>query len=221
MDAVTSAIAAPNTARSATKSSSGLSSDFETFLVMLTTQMQNQDPLNPMESSDFAVQLATFSGVEQQVKTNDLLSGLGTQIDVMNLGQLAGWVGMEARSSAPVRFEGSPLTLFPTVPNTADRAELIVSDDSGKVIQRLDFNPGSQEITWAGVDDAGVPLPDGTYQFVVQPFAGGALLDMQAVEAFSMIKEVRTDGDEIGLILQGDIEQSAQSITALRTPEAP
>ena len=221
MDAVSSAIAAPNTAKSATESSSGLSSDFETFLVMLTTQMQNQDTLNPMESSDFAVQLATFSGVEQQVKTNDLLSGLGTQIDVMNLGQLAGWVGMEARSSAPVRFEGAPLTLFPTVPNTADRAELIVSDGSGKVIQRLDFNPGSQEIAWAGVDDAGAPLPDGTYQFVVQPFAGGALLDMQAVEAFSMIKEVRTDGDEIGLILHGDIEQSAQSITALRTPEAP
>ena len=44
-----------------------ISSDFQTFLTMLTTQLQNQDPLNPVESSDFAVQLATFSGVEQQV----------------------------------------------------------------------------------------------------------------------------------------------------------
>ena len=50
-----------------------ISSDFETFLRMLTVQMQNQDPLNPIQSSDFAVQLATFSGVEQQVRTNDLL----------------------------------------------------------------------------------------------------------------------------------------------------
>ena len=41
------------------------SSDFETFLKMLTVQMQNQDPLNPVESTDYAVQLATFSGVEQ------------------------------------------------------------------------------------------------------------------------------------------------------------
>ena len=42
--------------------------DFQTFLKMLTTQIKNQDPLNPMEGSDFAVQLATFSGVEQQVQ---------------------------------------------------------------------------------------------------------------------------------------------------------
>jgi flagellar basal-body rod modification protein FlgD len=50
-----------------------ISSDFETFLKMLTVQMQNQDPLNPVDSSDYATQLATFSGVEQQVQTNDLL----------------------------------------------------------------------------------------------------------------------------------------------------
>jgi hypothetical protein len=53
-----------------------LGSDFETFLKMLTTQMKNQDPLNPVESSEYAVQLATFSSVEQQVLTNDLLTRL-------------------------------------------------------------------------------------------------------------------------------------------------
>ena len=47
-----------------------LSSDFETFLKMLTVQLENQDPLNPVDSADYAVQLATFSGVEQQVQTN-------------------------------------------------------------------------------------------------------------------------------------------------------
>jgi flagellar basal-body rod modification protein FlgD len=74
-----------------------ISSDFETFLLMLTTQMQNQDPLNPIESADFAVQLATFSGVEQQVKTNDLLQSLAQQMGIMGMSQLAGWVGMEAQ----------------------------------------------------------------------------------------------------------------------------
>ena len=51
-----------------------ISSDFETFLKMLTVQMENQDPLNPTDSSEYAMQLATFSGVEQQVLTNDLLN---------------------------------------------------------------------------------------------------------------------------------------------------
>ena len=48
------------------------------FLKLLTTQMQNQDPLNPIDSTDYAAQLATFSGVEQQVRTNSLLADLGT-----------------------------------------------------------------------------------------------------------------------------------------------
>ena len=71
-----------------------LSSDFETFLKMLTVQMENQDPLNPVESTEFATQLATFSGVEQQVQTNDLLKSLGAQLGAMNVSQLSGWVGM-------------------------------------------------------------------------------------------------------------------------------
>ena len=77
-----------------------ISSDFQTFLRMMTAQMQNQDPLNPMEASDFAVQLATFSGVEQQVRSNDLLAGLSDQMSLMGVSQLAGWVGMEARTGA-------------------------------------------------------------------------------------------------------------------------
>ena len=56
-----------------------ITSDFDTFLQMLTAQMKNQDPLNPIESADFATQLATFSSVEQAVLTNDLLRGLMSQ----------------------------------------------------------------------------------------------------------------------------------------------
>lgn len=67
-------VSAP-TAQQAT-SKKEISSDFETFLRMLTVQMQNQDPLDPVDSSDYAVQLATFSNVERQVQTNDLLREL-------------------------------------------------------------------------------------------------------------------------------------------------
>ena len=59
-----------------TTPSGQISSDFETFLKMLTVQMKNQDPLNPVESTDYATQLATFSGVEQAVLTNDLLKSV-------------------------------------------------------------------------------------------------------------------------------------------------
>lgn len=59
---------------------------FEVFLKMLTTQIKNQDPLNPMENTEFAVQLATFTGVEQQVQTNLLLTQL---LQVANGGERA------------------------------------------------------------------------------------------------------------------------------------
>ncbi len=69
MTTITPAIAPNSTltglnANPKNESSSNISADFETFLKMLTVQMQNQDPLNPVDSSDYATQLATFSGVE-------------------------------------------------------------------------------------------------------------------------------------------------------------
>ena len=90
----------------ASKADQLISSDFNTFLKMLTTQLKNQDPLNPMDNSEYAVQLATFSGVEQQVKTNTLLESLGTQLGLSGLSTYAGWVGKDARADMPVWYSG-------------------------------------------------------------------------------------------------------------------
>lgn len=198
-----------------------ITSDFETFLVMLTTQMQNQDPLNPMDSTDFATQLATFSGVEQQVRTNDLLADLGTQFGVISLGQLAGWVGMEARSAAPVNFVGAAVEVFPDVPAIADQADLLVSDAQGRIVQKLAFDPTAAKLIWDGRDASGRLLPHGQYALAVQPYASGAALDMRAVETFARVTEVRQEAGQTVLILPGGIRQPAESITALRDPAPP
>ena len=120
----------PGTAK-VEKSSTEISSDFETFLKMLTVQMQNQDPLNPVDSSDYAVQLATFSGVEQQVQTNDLLRSLMGQLGAAGMADFAGWVGMEARTNLPVTFAGSPVQLSVAPAASADAAALVVTDEGG------------------------------------------------------------------------------------------
>lgn len=82
-----------------------LSSDFETLLQMLTAQARYQDPLEPMDSSEYAAQLAQFSMVEQQVQSNELLQSLGDQLGQSNIAQMASWIGMEARTTAPVQFD--------------------------------------------------------------------------------------------------------------------
>ena len=74
---------------------SQITSDFDTFLKLLTTQMTNQDPLNPVDSTQFATQLAQFSAVEQQTKTNSLLQGLTSQMALLGMargrGRLKAW----------------------------------------------------------------------------------------------------------------------------------
>jgi len=112
-----------------------ISSDFETFLRMLTVQMQNQDPLNPVDSSDYAVQLATFSGVEQAVLTNDLLKSLTAQMNSSGLAGMANWVGKEARAAAPAFFDGNPVTITPKPSAIAERVEVVVRNESGRGLE--------------------------------------------------------------------------------------
>lgn len=193
-----------------------ISADFDTFLKMLTVQMTNQDPMNPIESADYAVQLATFSGVEQQVRTNQLLGDLAAQSSLSNMAQLAGWVGQEARSSAPVWFDGAPVTVSPNPAATADGATLIVTDAAGKVVAREEVPVSAAPYTWFGADAAGNPLPRGAYSLTLESRAAGAVLRTDPVESYAPITEARRGADGVELILRGGIAVKAVDVTALR-----
>lgn len=208
------------TADAGAGSGNALSSDFETFLKMLTTQMRNQDPLNPIESADFAVQLATFSTVEQQVRTNDLLGGLGARIDTLGLGQLSGWIGLEAEARVPVAFKGEPVTLTTKVDPQADAAQLVVTDGQGRVVQRQDIAPESGRLDWTGRDAAGTPLANGTYNIAVQSLAKGETLAQHDVSVHSRITEARLASGETQIVLADGQSLSATEIISLRQPPA-
>ena len=195
-----------------------INSDFKTFLIMLTTQMQNQDPLNPIDSSDFAVQLATFSSVEQQVKTNDLLTTLGQKFELLGLSQLAGWVGMEARVAAPTHFDGSPVTVYPTIETTADIAYLITTDESGQEVMRQQIDLAGAPVQWAGVGADGQTLPPGLYHFSVESFANSIRIAVEPAHVYSLVTEAKiADGASI-IVLAGGAEVPSESVTALRAP---
>ncbi len=195
-----------------------LSSDFQTFLTMLTTQLKNQDPLNPIESADFAVQLATFSSVEQQVKTNDLLTDLGSQFGSFGVAQLSGWIGLNARTHTPVVFDGTPVGFSIHVAPQADRAELVVRDTQGTELQRFAVPPVSGPIEWAGVDETGAPLPPGSYAISVESFTGNDLSETHPVEIQSRIVEARRENGQTVLILEGGQQVSADEILGLSEP---
>lgn len=218
MDTATVSTATSGTATSATPvKKPAISSDFDTFLKMLTTQIKNQDPTNPMDSSDFAVQLATFSGVEQQVRTNDLLTNLGTQFGVMGMSQLAAWVGQEARASGPVYLGDAPVSVTYQSVSGADRAVLAVRDDQGTLVAREDVTLGKGPYEWQGMGPDGTALPNGKYTLTLESYKGDEQLgDPTTVEAYSRILEARSGTEGTVLVLQGGIEVPATQVTALR-----
>lgn len=211
-------LAAAATPPPAQSAASEISSDFETFLRMLTVQMQNQDPLNPVDSSDYAVQLATFSGVEQQVQTNDLLRGIAAQAGTSGLAQMAGWVGMEARAAAPAYFDGAPLTLAPSPAAFATSAQIVVKDAQGQEVQRVDIGTQAETVTWAGVAANGAPLPAGLYTFETVSFEGVNALQQDITPVYSRVTEIRMEDGQAVLTLAGGQTVSADSVTALREP---
>jgi flagellar basal-body rod modification protein FlgD len=210
--------AAQTTSNSATKKSA-VSADFDTFLKMMTTQLENQDPLNPMDSSDFAVQLATFSGVEQQTKTNQLLEGLSSQFGVLGMAQLAGWVGQEARSASPVYLGDDPVTVTYTPKSQADRAVLVVKNANDEVVSRTDVPLNGGPIQWLGADATGGALPNGIYSLSLESYKDDEKLgEATAVESYAQIMEARGGANGPTLVLAGGIEVKATDITALRVP---
>ncbi len=205
-----SAVADPNPAV--------LSSDFETFIRMLTVQMQNQDPLNPIESTEFATQLATFSSVEQQVLTNDLLTNLGAQLSALSVSQLSGWIGMEGRAHVPVAFAGQPVTVTTQGSNLADTHQLVVRDANGAEVQRFETVGERQTVAWGGHNAAGNPLPHGTYQIDIESFSQGDLVATTPVEVHGRITEARVVDGQTLLALEGGQEVNSSDILGLREP---
>lgn len=214
MTTVTSATSAA--AATATTGAQTTSADYQMFLKMMTAQIRNQDPLNPMDSTAYATQLATFSGVEQQVQTNQLLASLSTQFSVLGMAQLAGWVGQQARADVPVHFDGTAVTISPNPAQGATRAVLVVRDEDGAVVSREDLPLSSDPYQWLGADIAGDPLPEGTYSLALESYGGDTLLDTSPVESYATIVEAQAGPNGIRLLLQGGASVDATAVTALR-----
>lgn len=196
----------------------GQGADFSTFLKMLTTQMQNQNPLNPIEASDFAVQLATFSGVEQQVQTNQLLSRLTERLlqDDMST-----WLGSEVAGSGAVHIAAAPVTLsLPAPRQEATRRDLVLQTDTGREVLRIPLDL-QQNIARIDPDaDGATPLLSGPYVAKVEEFRGSELVQTQNALQFSAVQEVRQQASGIVLVLSSGDSLPAADVKAVRQPSA-
>lgn len=214
-------IAATTAAASAPPRAEGrarITSDFDTFLRMLTVQMRNQDPLNPIDSADFAVQLATFSGVEQQVRTNQTMEKLLARFDLVGMAQMAGWVGNEARVAAPVAFTGEAVAIEVVPDGLADRVVLAVRDARGTLVAREELAPGPGTRLWHGQAATGATLRPGLYTLEVESWQGDTRLGASTPQHYARIDEVRSEAGTLRLVLAGGAMVPADAVIALRRP---
>ncbi len=206
---------APSTAA---QDQTAITADFQTFLQLLTTQLKNQDPLNPMESTEYATQLATFSGVEQQVRTNELLETLSTGFATLGMGELSGWIGMEATAEMPAVFTGAPVTVQATPSPRADRLELIVTNAAGSVVQRLPVPLSDAPFEWTGTDLNGRTLPPGIYDLAVENWDGEDLVDTRPANVRATIEEAQLRDGQVLLTMPGGVQVPTDAVTGLRRP---
>lgn len=203
--------------QSATPASTSLTSDFQTFLRLMTTQLQYQDPMNPVDSTQYLSQLASFSAVEQQTQTNKLLSSIQGSFNMLGMAQVASWVGSEARAQMPALVtDGESVALSPQIAPGADQAVLLVRDEDGALVARVDLPVDAKTYDWQPLDATGAPLPDGAYDLSIENYADGAQTSVTGVELYGRVVEVQGLADQMILVLEGGREVLASDVTAIR-----
>ena len=156
--------------------------------------------------------------VEQQVKSNDLLTALTAQLGASNMAQMSSWIGMEARTTAAVHFDGAPLTISPTPAAVADNVQLVVYDAAGAEVQRLTIPNSTEPVQWAGVTSGGAPFPPGLYRFEVESRAQGSLVLSEPAETYGKVTEAQIISGQTLLVLEGGSTVAADTVTGLRSP---
>lgn len=204
-----------------TSASNTISTDYDTFLQMLTAQAQYQDPLEPIDSSDYAAQLAQFSMVEQQTLTNETLATLTEMLGASDLTQMSNWVGKEVRAIAPKNFDGTPVTISSTPVENETDAYLVVRDSAGSVIDKVAVPNASGPITWQGRSADGSAFPHGMYSFAIQSYQNGKLLDEVSAATYHNVVEAQIENDNVILILKGGQAILAEHVTAVSTGPDP
>ncbi|CAN1531281.1 FlgD Flagellar hook capping protein [Rhabdaerophilaceae bacterium] len=182
----TTATTTPSTTASSNglaNSRTGIANNFDQFLQLLTTQLKNQSPLDPLDTNQFTQQLVQFAGVEQQLRTNETLQSLVTGNKVGNATAALGFVG----ANVTVDRQGSPLQdgkakWLLNAPR-AGQASITIKDSSGATVHTgiATLKAGEQEFVWDG------KLPSGN-----QAGPGEYTISMTAIDSARNVMDVKT-----------------------------
>ena len=219
-DAVTgtgSAAAAAATGKTPTK---GIAQNFDAFLLLLTTQLKNQSPLDPLDTNQFTQQLVQFASVEQQLKQNETLSALLAATKAATTSNAAGYIGMQVTADgATSRLSGGAARWVLNAARNATQAVVTIRDKSGGVVATRTgaLTAGAQTFTWDGKTSTGATAPDGDYTVTVTAIDASGQGVSVKTEIAGRVDAVDMTGDVPQLVI-GSVRVPLSSVKTLGLP---
>lgn len=198
-------------------SSAGLLTDYNLFLKLLTTQMTNQDPLDPMDTSEYTAQLVQYSQVEQSIQQTGALGDILGQMLSQQMAQASSYIGREARFDSAVSGLGDgPASWTYYVDGTPGTITATIKDAQGATVATAQLEPDAQgSYEWDGKKSDGTKAPAGAYTLsIAATDASGASLET-TINSIGVVDDVVTDGTGILLGVNG-IRLSAAGLVGLK-----
>jgi len=199
-----------------------LSGDFNTFLKLFTTQLQNQDPTEPMDTNQITQQLAQFSTVEQQAQTNKNLLTLVKAQQQTQLSTAVSYIGREIETEGNTStLLGGQATFSYFLPENGQTAEVIITNSAGRAVFKGQgsLDKGRNLVLWDGTNSFNSEQePDGKYTITVT--ATNAAGEKMTVDtrAVGVVTGVETGEDGALKLTMGDVEVPYDEILAVRDP---
>lgn len=215
-----------STASTSTASSSSsattLSADMNTFLKILTTQLQNQDPTEATNTDQFTQELVQFAQVEQQINTNDKLDDMIKIMDPNGVTPLVNYVGrtVEASTNGSIEVQDGEGDFSYTLASQAQTATITIKNSDGDTVATLQGSAGkgTHKIAWVAQNTSGTALDDGTYTVsVVAKDSNGEKVTVSSIDAIGVVTSIQTASDGTSTLSMGDLNFSASDVSAVYT----
>lgn len=198
-----------------------MAENFDTFLQLLTTQLKNQNPLDPLDTNAFTQQLVQFSGVEQQLKTNEFLEAMVLSTQTANSAQAVSYVGkVVTASGSKTEMVDSAAVWHFAIEQDAD-ITATVRDANGSVVYSKtgSVKKGESVFTWDGKGTDGRQRPDGSYSVTIEARNKEGKLVPVATEMTGEVTGVDFSGSEPVLIV-GNARVNLSAVLSVRAKTA-
>ncbi|MEM7212519.1 MAG: flagellar hook capping FlgD N-terminal domain-containing protein [Pseudomonadota bacterium] len=196
---------------------SSAASDFQSFLTLLTAQLRNQDPLSPLDSTEFIAQLASFSSVEQQIATNDRLEQIIEQSVTGDIAAFGSWIGRQVSTTDGFfRATGEDTSFKIDTLSSAQTATAVVKAADGRELRRIPVNPDDgTTVVWDGKSTDGSVIAAQNAAIEVEYYSDGVLTDTRPAYVATTVTGIRGSNDGIAFDLADGRRVDVTSVASL------